>query len=48
MTEDACRAGTAQAALAALAAGASHAVVGRSVTRAADPVAALRRVRSGA
>ncbi|MGW7437920.1 orotidine-5'-phosphate decarboxylase [Streptomyces sp. NPDC054849] len=38
------RAGTAQAAFAA---GASHVVVGRSITRAADPVAALRRVRSG-
>ncbi|MEV6792701.1 orotidine-5'-phosphate decarboxylase [Streptomyces sp. NPDC051320] len=30
---------------AAVAAGASHVVVGRAVTRAADPVAALRRVR---
>ncbi|MEV6729609.1 MULTISPECIES: orotidine-5'-phosphate decarboxylase [unclassified Streptomyces] len=42
--EHAARAGTAQAAFAA---GASHVVVGRSVTRAADPVAALRRVREG-
>ncbi|MFJ6484372.1 orotidine 5'-phosphate decarboxylase / HUMPS family protein [Streptomyces sp. NPDC091682] len=33
---------------AAFAAGASHVVVGRSVTRAADPVAALRRVRATA
>ncbi|WP_327306321.1 orotidine-5'-phosphate decarboxylase [Streptomyces sp. NBC_01298] len=32
---------------AAFAAGASHVVVGRSVTRAADPVAALRRVGAG-
>ncbi|MFE9561096.1 orotidine-5'-phosphate decarboxylase [Streptomyces sp. NPDC006487] len=32
---------------AALAAGASHVVVGRSVTRAADPVAALRRIAVG-
>ncbi|WP_406402073.1 orotidine-5'-phosphate decarboxylase [Streptomyces sp. NBC_00879] len=31
---------------AAVAAGASHVVVGRAVTRAADPVAALRRVRA--
>jgi orotidine-5'-phosphate decarboxylase len=31
---------------AAVAAGASHIVVGRSVTRAADPVAAFRLVRS--
>ncbi|WP_328763000.1 MULTISPECIES: orotidine-5'-phosphate decarboxylase [unclassified Streptomyces] len=38
------RAATSQAAFAA---GASHVVVGRSVTRAADPVAALRRVRAG-
>ncbi|MER6779163.1 MULTISPECIES: orotidine-5'-phosphate decarboxylase [unclassified Streptomyces] len=38
------RAGTARAAFAA---GASHVVVGRAVTRAADPVAALRRVRAG-
>ncbi|WP_327388586.1 orotidine-5'-phosphate decarboxylase [Streptomyces sp. NBC_01207] len=33
---------------AAFAAGASHVVVGRSVTRAADPVAASRRVRAAA
>ncbi|MCX5178860.1 orotidine-5'-phosphate decarboxylase [Streptomyces virginiae] len=33
---------------AAFAAGASHVVVGRSVARAADPVAALRRVRAAA
>ncbi|MFD7925355.1 orotidine-5'-phosphate decarboxylase [Streptomyces sp. NPDC059742] len=33
---------------AAFAAGASHVVVGRSVTRAADPVAALQRVRAAA
>ncbi|WP_448322192.1 orotidine-5'-phosphate decarboxylase [Streptomyces sp. CO7] len=32
---------------AAFAAGASHVVVGRAVTRAADPVAALRRLRAG-
>ncbi|MFD5146609.1 orotidine-5'-phosphate decarboxylase [Streptomyces sp. NPDC058401] len=32
---------------AAFASGASHVVVGRSVTRAADPVAALRRVSAG-
>lgn len=32
---------------AAFAAGASHVVVGRSIARAADPVAALRRVRAG-
>ncbi|WP_405492000.1 orotidine-5'-phosphate decarboxylase [Streptomyces sp. NBC_00096] len=32
---------------AAFAAGASHVVVGRSVTRAADPVAALRRIAAG-
>lgn len=32
---------------AAFAAGASHVVVGRSVTRAADPVAALRRIAVG-
>ncbi|WP_407838794.1 orotidine-5'-phosphate decarboxylase [Streptomyces sp. DSM 116496] len=32
---------------AAFAAGASHVVVGRSVTRAADPVAALRRIGAG-
>ncbi|MCJ0871067.1 orotidine 5'-phosphate decarboxylase / HUMPS family protein [Streptomyces sp. AP-93] len=32
---------------AAFAAGASHVVVGRSVTRAADPVAALRRISAG-
>ncbi|MFI5762131.1 orotidine-5'-phosphate decarboxylase [Streptomyces sp. NPDC051563] len=32
---------------AAFAAGASHVVVGRSVTRATDPVAALRRVAAG-
>ncbi len=32
---------------AAFAAGASHVVVGRSVTRAADPVAALRRIALG-
>ncbi|MEV7441420.1 orotidine-5'-phosphate decarboxylase [Streptomyces sp. NPDC091204] len=37
------RTGTAQAAFAA---GASHVVVGRSIARAADPVAALRRVRA--
>ncbi|WP_374103548.1 orotidine 5'-phosphate decarboxylase / HUMPS family protein [Streptomyces sp. ISL-86] len=37
------RTGTAQAAFAA---GASHVVVGRSVTRAADPVAVLERVRA--
>ncbi|MEV6577292.1 orotidine-5'-phosphate decarboxylase [Streptomyces sp. NPDC051582] len=42
--EHAARAGTARAAFAA---GASHVVVGRAVTRAADPVAALRRVREG-
>lgn len=33
---------------AAMAAGASHIVVGRSVTRAADPVAAIRLVRADA
>ncbi|ATW48320.1 orotidine-5'-phosphate decarboxylase [Streptomyces peucetius] len=38
------RPGTPQAALAA---GASHVVVGRSVTRAADPVAAMRLVSAG-
>ncbi|MFD6970706.1 orotidine 5'-phosphate decarboxylase / HUMPS family protein, partial [Streptomyces sp. NPDC059949] len=37
------RAGTPQAAFAA---GASHVVVGRSIARAADPVAALRRARA--
>ncbi|KPI00874.1 orotidine 5'-phosphate decarboxylase [Actinobacteria bacterium OV450] len=42
--EHASRSGTLQAAFAA---GASHVVVGRGVTRAADPLAALRRVRPG-
>ncbi|MFE1309232.1 orotidine 5'-phosphate decarboxylase / HUMPS family protein [Streptomyces sp. NPDC058755] len=32
---------------AAITAGASHVVVGRTVTRAADPAAAFRRVRAG-